>query len=228
MAARIRTNMSQPPMTTEREILTLAQWLSPAFPIGAFAYSHGLEAAIQSGAIGCGEDLATWLTDIIQHGSGRNDCVLLRTAYACDDAAGLAEVNDVALAFASSAERRMEQSLQGAAFCKTTAAVWGGAEASYVYPVAVGHAAAQLQIDVTLTAAMYLHAVISNLISAAMRLMALGQTEGQMILATMIPLCDEVAKSTDGATLDDLQSTAFRIDIAAMHHETLQPRIFRT
>ena len=215
-------------MTTEREILTLAQWLSPAFPIGAFAYSHGLEAAIQSGAIRSGKDLSQWLTDIIQHGSGRNDCILLRAAYKCGDAAALIDVNDVALAFASSAERRMEQSVQGAAFCKTTAAVWGGMDASYVYPVAVGAAAAQSKIDVTLTAAMYLQAVVSNLISAAMRLMALGQTEGQGILAALTALCDETAKTTAEATLDDLQSTAFLVDIAAMHHETLQPRIFRT
>jgi len=228
MDARIHTNMSQLLMTTEREILTLAQWLSPAFPIGAFAYSHGLEAAIHSGAIASGEDLAVWLTDIVQHGSGRNDCILLRASYACDDAVDLTDINDIALAFASSAERRMEQSVQGAAFCKTTDAVWGGMGASYVYPVAVGAAAAQLKIDVTLTAAMYLHAIISNLISAAMRLMALGQTEGQGILSALTTQCGETAKITAGATLDDLQSMAFMVDIAAMHHETLQPRIFRT
>lgn len=228
MAAHIRMNMSQLPMTTEREILTLAQWLSPAFPIGAFAYSHGLEAAIHCGAIASGEELSHWLTDILQHGSGRNDCILLRAAYACEDAVAMTHINDMALAFASSLERRMEQSLQGAAFCKTTDAIWGGEGASYVYPVAVGVAAARLKIDVTLTAAMYLHAVISNLISAAMRLMALGQTEGQGILAALTTLCDETAKMTADATLDDLQSTAFMVDIAAMHHETLQPRIFRT
>ncbi|MEL6685227.1 MAG: urease accessory UreF family protein [Pseudomonadota bacterium] len=214
-------------MSTDRDILTLAQWLSPAYPVGAFAYSHGLETAIQSGAIKTGEDLEEWLTDIICHGSGRNDCILLRVAYDADQV-GLDRVNDTALAFAASAERQLEQTLQGAAYCKTTAAIWGGNDASYVYPVAVGAAAAKLQIEVSLTAAIYLHAVISNLISAAMRLMALGQTEGQKMLAALTPLCDETAKATAGMALDDLQSTAFLVDIAAMHHETQQPRIFRT
>ncbi|EBA12146.1 urease accessory protein UreF [Roseobacter sp. CCS2] len=215
-------------MSTDRDILTLAQWLSPAFPVGAFAYSHGLEAAIQSDAITSGQDLKDWLTDIIIHGSGRNDCILLRAAHACADNASLDIVNDTALAFAASAERQLEQTLQGAAFCKTTAAIWGGTGHGYVYPVAVGQAAARQNIDVSLTAAMYLQAISSNLISAAMRLMALGQTEGQNILASLTILCDETAKATTGTKLDDLQSTAFMVDIAAMHHETLQPRIFRT
>ena len=228
MAGPIATNMWQRPMTTDRDILTLAQWLSPAYPVGAFAYSHGLEAAIQAGAITSGDDLKDWLADVISHGSGRNDCILLRAAFASPSDDALIGVNDTALAFAASAERQLEQTLQGAAFGKTTEAIWGGNGPDLVYPVAVGKAAAALRIDVTLTAAMYLHAVISNLISAAMRLMALGQTDGQRILAALTPLCDQTAKDTDGTTLDDLQSTAFLVDIAAMHHETLQPRIFRT
>lgn len=228
MAAPIHMNMWQLPMTTNHSILTLAQWLSPAYPVGAFAYSHGLEAAIRSGAISSGDDLSEWLTDIILHGSGRNDCILLRMAYASASTEALDVINDTALAFAASSERQLEQSLQGAAFCKTTAAIWGGDDVSYTYPVGVGAAAAKLGIDVSLTAAMYLHAVISNLISAAMRLMALGQTEAQTILAALSPLCDETAKTIEGTTLDDLQSTAFMVDIAAMQHETLEPRIFRT
>ena len=227
MAVPIHMNMWRQRMSTDRDILTLAQWLSPSYPVGAFAYSHGLEAAIQTGAINTGEDLDEWLTDIICHGSGRNDCILLRAAYAADDVA-LGVVNDTALAFAASAERQLEQTLQGSAFCKTTAAIWGGDDASYVYPVAVGAAAAKLGIKVSLTAAMYLHAVISNLISASMRLMALGQIKGQKMLAALTPLSDDTAKATAGMTLDDLQSTAFLVDIAAMHHETQQPRIFRT
>lgn len=228
MDAPIATNTGQPRMSTDRDILTLAQWLSPAYPVGAFAYSHGIEAAIHSGMISTADDLSDWLTDIISHGSGRNDCILLRLAYGCDSPAALDDVNDTALAFAASSERQLEQRLQGAAFCKTTAAIWGGAEAAYVYPVAVGAAAGKLRIDVSLTAAMYLQAVISNLISAAMRLMAMGQTEGQAMLAALTPLCDETAKATAGASLGDLQSTAFMVDVAAMRHETQQPRIFRT
>ncbi|MGJ8621909.1 MAG: urease accessory protein UreF [Yoonia sp.] len=212
-------------MPTDRDILTLAQWLSPAFPVGAFAYSHGLEAAIHNDWITTPQDLSDWLTDIINHGSGRNDCILLRAAYEAGD---LGHVNDIALAFAASAERQLEQTQQGAAFCKTTAAIWGNPDTAYAYPVAVGAAARAQGVDVGLTAALYLQAVVSNLIAAAQRLMGLGQTEGQAILAALSTLCNETAKATAGLTIDDLQSTAFLSDIAAMHHETLQPRIFRT
>ncbi|PXW70935.1 urease accessory protein [Loktanella sp. PT4BL] len=226
--APIPTNMSPRPMTTNRDILTLAQWLSPAFPVGAFAYSHGLEAAVRAGWVTSGDDLAAWLADVIAHGSGRNDCILLRAAYAAKDDAALAAVDATARAFAASRERQLEQALQGAAFCKTTGAIWGAQGAEYLYPVAVGAAAAELRIDVTLTAAMYLHAVTSNLISAAQRLMPLGQTEGQAVLSDLAPLCEEVAQATAALGCDDLQSTAFLSDIAAMRHETLQPRIFRS
>lgn len=215
-------------MTTNRDILTLAQWLSPAFPVGAFAYSHGLEAAVEAGWLATGNDLAEWLEDVIAHGSGRNDCILLRAAYAAEDDAALGGVDALAHAFAASRERQLEQAQQGAAFCKTAAAIWGGNAVAYLYPVAVGAAAAKLRIDPELTAAMYLQAVASNLIAAAQRLMPLGQTEGQAVLSALAPLCEEVAQSTASLTCDDLQSTAFLSDIAAMRHEVQQPRIFRT
>lgn len=226
--APIPTNMSPPPMTTNRDILTLAQWLSPAFPVGAFAYSHGLEAAVRVGWIKSGDDLAEWLRDVISNGSGRNDCILLRASYEATGPEALAEVNAVAKAFAASHERQLEQAQQGAAFCRTAAAIWGGEGIALLYPVAVGAAAAKLRIDVILTAAMYLHAVTSNLISAAQRLMPLGQTEGQAVLSALAPLCEDTARSAMTLTCDDLQSTAFLSDIAAMRHETLQPRIFRS
>ncbi len=215
-------------MTTNQAILTLTQWLSPAYPVGAFAYSHGLEAAIQRNHITTGNALREWLHDILQHGSGRNDCILLRAAHASRDAATLLTINDTGFAIAACAERRLEAAAQGLAFDKTTAAIWGGKDSACIYPVAVGAAAARLKIDVDLTAAIYLQAMISNLIAAAQRLMALGQTEGQGILTNLTPLCADVAAQTQDGTLDDLHSTAFLSDIAAMHHETQQPRIFRS
>ena len=228
MAAPTRTNMVPPPMNTERNLLTLAQWLSPAFPVGAFAYSHGLETAIHQGVIANASDLQNWLADVLNHGSGRNDCILLRAAYACDCPEAMAEINDTAIAVAASAERVLETQLQGRAFTQTTAAIWGGDETALCYPVAVGKAASQMQLDVDLTAALYLHAFASNLVSAAVRNVPLGQTDGQKVLAALIALCDQIAKETQDATLDDLSSSAFLSDIAAMQHETLQPRIFRT
>ena len=228
MVAPIPMTMSPPHMNTEHDVLTLAQWLSPAFPVGAFAYSHGLETVFQSGAVGKASDLEQWISDVLNHGSGRNDCILLRAAHGCRSHAALEQVNQTALAISTSSERILETQLQGNAFSQTTAAIWGGHPAALCYPVAVGHAAAHMQLDVDLTAALYLHSFAGNLVFAAVRAVPLGQTEGQRILASLIPLCDQIAKNTLGATLDDLGNTAFFSDIAAMQHETLQPRIFRS
>lgn len=228
MAAPIATNMSPLHMNTEYNVLTLAQWLSPSFPVGAFAYSHGLETAIQNGTIASADDLKDWLSDVLEHGSGRNDCILLRAAYFCDSPATLEEVNLTAIAVSASSERILETELQGTAFSQTTAAIWGGDATILCYPVAVGNAAAQMALDADLTATLYLHAFASNLVSAAVRAVPLGQTDGQRALAALIPMCDQIAKDTIGTTLDDLSSTAFLSDIAAMQHETLQPRIFRS
>lgn len=225
--APIRTSMATPPMTTNAQILTLTQWFSPSYPIGAFAYSHGLETAIQGGVVTSAATLKDWLADVLEHGSGRTDCILLRAAYACEPDA-LAEVDAVAQAFSASSERLHEARLMGDAFGRTTAAIWGGDTPPLTGAVAVGAAARREGIPVELTAAMYLQAFASNLVSAAVRLVPLGQTEGQTVLAELTPLCEAVADGCKGATLDDLHSTAFLSDIAAMKHETLQPRIFRT
>ncbi|EAR52774.1 urease accessory protein UreF [Oceanicola granulosus HTCC2516] len=210
------------------EVLTLAQWLSPAYPVGAFAYSHGLEAAIRNDWIASADDLQDWLATVLADGSGRNDCILLRASHACADAAGRAEVDAAGRAFAASAERLLESEAQGAAFARVTGAIWGGADEGLLYPVAVGAAAARLGLPATLTAAMALHANVGNLVSAAQRLMGLGQTRAQGIVAALTPLCERIAGETEGCTLDDLHGLAFLSDIAAMRHETLQPRIFRT
>lgn len=219
-------------MITNGHVVTLAQWLSPAFPVGAFAYSHGLETAMQAGAITSAGTLQDWLWDVLDHGSGRNDCILLRAAYACTAPAQLAQVNQTAIALSASRERVLETELQGGAFTQTTAAIWANEGAAKVaplcYPVAVGQAAAGEGFDVDLTAALYLHAFAGNLVSAAVRAVPLGQTEGQRVLAALVPLCEQIAAQTADATLDDLASTAFVSDIAAMQHETLQPRIFRS
>ncbi len=228
MAELILTNMSQPHMNIERDILTLTQWLSPAFPLGSFAYSHGLETAIQTGQIETAPDLENWLRDVLEFGSGRNDCIILRAAYHCGDNDSLKLVDQTARAFAASKERLMEADLQGSALGQTISAIWGGEDMALTLPVALGNAAAGMGIDAELTTKMYLHAFASNLVSATVRAVPLGQTEGQRVLAALTPLCESVAAKSAHDTLEDLQSTAFLSDIAAMQHETLQPRIFRS
>lgn len=211
-------------MTTNTDILTLSQLLSPGFPVGGFAYSHGLETAINEGAITCADTLEAWLADVLNAGGAYSDAVLLNAAYAGEPQ----NVDAHARAFAATAERLKETDLQGSAFCETVQAVWGLDLGRLCYPVAVGCAAAKMKLDPELSTAMYLQAFISNLTAAAMRLVPLGQVDGQKVLTSLKPQCAAIAKDSLCATLDDLSSCAWGSDIAAMRHETQYSRIFRS
>ncbi len=159
------------------------------------------------------------------HGSARSDVVLLAAAYRSED---VTEVQETALAFQPSAERLEEVVQLGAAFCRTVRDVWSLDLPDLAYPVAVGRAAALRDLPLEDTAALYAHAFLTNLVSAAIRLVPLGQTEGQGVLASLLERCQDLAEEAPGVTLDDLASAAFLSDIQAMRHETQSPRIFQS
>lgn len=209
------------------EILTLSQLLSPGFPVGSFAYSHGLEAAIGQGHVHDRESLSQWLDDVVAHGGGHADAVLLAMAFqAKTDEVG--DIDDTARAFAASAERLKEADLQGAAFCDAFKAGWAIDLGRLTYPVAVGQAATRLKLPLELTTAMYLQAFVANLCGAAMRLVPLGQTDGQQVQSALQATCLSKAAEAHTAGLDDLYSCAFMSDIMAMQHECQDVRLFRT
>ncbi len=216
------------PMPTDAQILTLAQWLSPAYPVGAFAYSHGLEWLAHSGAVSDGEALAEWLDEVLRQGAGQSDALFLAAAYRAENARALSRINDMCRAFAPARERLAETELQGAAFCEVTAAVFGHDLPPLAFPVAVGRAAALEGLPLRLTAKMYLQAFAANLVAAGTRLIGIGQTESQHLIRRLAPLLESVAEKAIGGSLDDLSGTAFLADIAAMKHETQHSRIFRT
>ncbi|MEL7100559.1 MAG: urease accessory UreF family protein [Pseudomonadota bacterium] len=201
-------------------VLTLAQMFSPGFPVGAFAYSHGLETAIADGRVRDAAALKAWLTDFLAYGAGASDAQLMR-------AANLDDAQPFALAVCSSRERVMETMQQGSALAHTAAALWDTPDAQAPYPIAAARIARELGLPEDQTVRVYLQAFLANLVSAAVRAVPLGQTEGQQVLAALTPLIEEVADTATGA-LDDISSTCFAGDIAAMRHETLEPRIFRT
>ena len=215
-------------MSKSADILTLTQWFSPGFPVGAFSYSHGLEWAIDSGAVNCSDTLRAWVSDVLTHGTGTSDALFLREAAKAGSTDALARINQKARAYAPSRERRLETELQGDAFCQALNAGWGCDISSLVYPVAVGRAASLCNLHIDLTVTMYLHAFASNLVTIGMRLIPLGQTEGQNLIREMATTCEAVAAQTEKQGLEDLTSTAFLADIAAMHHETQHSRICRT
>jgi urease accessory protein len=208
-------------------VITLVQWLSPGFPVGAYAYSHGLERAIDSGAIRDVGALRLWLEDIVAEGSGRCDVILLGAAYRAE-LEDIASIDATARAFCASAERLTETADQGAAFARTVDAVWATSLGALTYPVALGRAAQLRDLPLDLAARMYLHAFTANLISAAVRLVPLGQTEGQKLLAELAALIAETADSALDETCEELTSTCFAADIAAMRHETQYSKVFRT
>jgi urease accessory protein len=219
-----------------RPLLRLLAWLSPAFPTGAFAYSHGLEWAVESRDIVDGDSLLAWLMDVIAHGAGRSDTIMLRHAHRMTaappaPAAGqtLAEIAELALAIAPSRERQAESLDQGRAFL-LAAVPWSvpTMPERTPYPVAVGALAGSHAIDEDDAAAAYLQTFATNLISAAVRLIPLGQTSGLRVLAALEPAILTVAAETRSATLDDLGGCAFRSDLAAMQHETQYTRLFRS
>jgi urease accessory protein len=220
---------SHPPTPTPLRLLT---WLSPAFPTGGFAYSHGLEWAVEAGDVINGDTLQVWLTDILAHGAGRSDTILLRHAHraaAAHDTAALRDIADLALATAPSRERHAEALNQGRAFL-LAAAPWHPPELpdDTPYAVAVGALAGTHGIAEDDTAAAYLQAFAASLISAAVRLVPLGQTAGLRVLAALEPTIIATADATHAASLDDLGGCVLRSDLAAMRHETQYTRLFRS
>ena len=216
--------MDGPIPTRTDPVLTLAQWLSPGFPVGAFAYSSGLEQAIADKVV-TSTTLEDWLADMLCDGSGLSDALLIRATV---DGADPAEVDQIARAFSPSRERLLELHAQGAAFCDQLRATWGVNVTDLTYPVALGAGVRHLDLPATQAIQMYLHAWVSAVVSACQRLIALGQTEAQRIVAALAPICSEIAAKSEFGSLDDLTSQSFAADVAMMRHETLSPRIFRT
>jgi urease accessory protein len=212
--------------TSNSRLLLLLNWMSPTFPIGSFAYSHGLEQAIVDGRVTTQQDVEGWIGDLLQSGSGWNDAVLFAACWHSD----VSVINEMALALAGSAERYMETTQLGRSF-NIAAAVWTGDELRdevMAYPVAAGRACCAMGISKLDAASAFLQGFTAALVSVAVRLVPLGQTSGLKVMRNLATVISETAKRACGATLDDLGSNCIVSEIAAMKHEVLQPRIFRT
>ena len=218
----------------------LMTWLSPSFPVGAFSYSSGIEWVVESGDITDATSLRQWLTPMLADGAGICDSIFLahtHRAAAAGDKVMLAEIAELASAFAPSRERHLETTAQGRAFIEIARAAWSAGpldrliascEAAIVYPVAVGLVSAAHDIPLAATVHAFLHAVVSNWISAGARLVPLGQTDSQRVLAQLEPVVSATARRALAASLDDLGSATFRADLASMRHETQYTRLFRS
>ncbi len=266
--------------TEQANFLPLMVWLSPSFPVGAFAYSHGIEWAVEAGDIKSAATLEAWLDDLLEHGGPWSDAVLLAATHQAveqgNDAA-LAEAAELAAALSPSRERRLETLKQGEAFLLAVRASWpckaldrlaailspsprggegrgeggrtsamdsepphprlrrdlspagrGEKSVEVAFPVAVGVAAAGHGLALKETLEAYLLSLATNLVSAAVRLVPLGQTDAVKIVARLAPRLRVIAARAAASTLDDVGGAALRSDIASMRHETQHTRLFRS
>jgi urease accessory protein len=206
-------------------LLSLTQWLSPSFPLGAFAYSHALELAMSEGAVTDATTLQAWLSETLAYGGGKTDAWLLAMTLAGADAG---EMADLAQALAGTRERWMETSDQGAAFVRTVAQMGGPQIAPCALPVAVGQAALRLDVDAETVIAMYLHSFTSNLVSVAVRFVPLGQSAGQSVLAGLHEQILTQARAALGATVEGIATCAMAADLGAAQHEDMDVRLFKS
>jgi len=218
----------------------LMAWLSPAFPVGAFAYSSGIEWAVEAGDIKDADTLKAWLGVMLAEGGGFCDAVQFTHAHRAvidaDDKA-LRAVAELAAAFAPSKERHLETTAQGNAFVEAIRAAWSCDaidglkkiwDGPVAYPVAVAVAAAGHAIALEPALAVYLQALAANWMSAGLRLIPLGQSDGQRVLAALEPAVAATAQRALTIKLDDIGSAAFRADLASARHETQYTRLFRS
>ena len=218
----------------------LMTWLSPAYPVGAFAYSSGIEWAVEAGDVRDATTLTQWLATILSDGGGFCDGVFFvhahRAATTRDDGL-LHAAAELGLALAPSKERLLETTAQGRAFLDATRAVWPCAALDWLtsiwdgpvcYPVAVGVATAGHSIEIETSLSAYLQATTANLVSAGVRLIPLGQTDGLRVVAALESVIAATAKRALTCPLDEVGSSAVRADLASMRHETQYTRLFRS
>ncbi|MDB5622271.1 MAG: urease accessory protein UreF [Devosia sp.] len=220
-------------MTTPSDLQKLLTWLSPAFPVGAFAWSAGLETAIVTGQVHDRATTQDWISGALEHGGSRTDAILLAQAHrAGNDPAALGELADLCLALVPARERHEETTTTGGAFA-AAAQAWVSEEPLGLpdpcpYPIAVGAIAASHGVEVEATLLAFLTAAVHGQVSVAVRLVPIGQTDGLRIMAALEPAIARAAGLCQTATVDDIGGIAYAADIAQMAHETLHTRIFRS
>lgn len=223
--------------------LRLQTWLSPTFPTGSYSYSHGLEWAVEAGYVHDRTSLVDWLAADLRYGSGRNEAIFFSAAWSCatrDDRAKLLEVAELAAAFRGTAEFALESAKQGSACHATLSQVWrdplldwlsealSDREVPSAVAVVLGIRLARQGVPLSITLPAFLQSYVANLVTAGLRLIPLGQTDGQFAIAALEDAVLATSAFAGSADLKDLGSAAFMVDLASMRHETQYTRLFRS
>ncbi|EJL21330.1 urease accessory protein UreF [Novosphingobium sp. AP12] len=226
-------------MVGEGALHRLLAWTSPSYPVGSFTYSHGLETAVEDGRVRTAMDVVTYVEAVLSRGGGWVDAVLLVHAWkAAGDESAFDEISELAAAFRGSSETALEARQQGASFLTVTRKAWphpaldafaarnGDWPVAHCAVLALACAAHAVSLEPALHA--MLHSTAANLVSAGVRLVPLGQTDGQLALAALAPLIEGIAARALAASLDDLGTAAPQLELASIAHETLYTRLFRS
>jgi urease accessory protein len=224
-------------------LLRQQSWLSPAFPTGSYSYSHGIEWAVEAGHILDRKSLVDWLEADLRYGSGRNEAIFFIEAWRCatnDDHGKLFEIVELAAAFRGTSEFALESSQQATACLAALRHVWPDRAIESlsallskrnVLPalsVVLGLRSAREGLPVALALPAFLQSYIANLVTAGVRLIPLGQTDGQLAIAGLEEAVLAASLDVKRATIQDLGSAAFMVDLASASHETQYTRLFRS
>ena len=224
-------------MITEPELFRLLAWTSPAYPVGGFSYSHGIETAVEEARIRSRAELVDYITAVMQQGAGRVDAVLFAHAHRARDTASLDEIAELAAAWRGTAEAALEATQQGGSFTSVTASAWPDARFAafaqrqrgrLTHAVAFAVAASMAGIGLRPALFAYLQGFCANLVSAGVRLVPLGQTDGQLATAALLPVITACTESALETPLDELGTASPLIDGLSMRHETQYTRLFRS
>lgn len=222
-------------------IYRLLAWLSPSYPIGAFSYSHGIETAVEEGFVKDRPTLVTWLESVLSRGTGAVDGALFAMAWraaANQDWQAFDAVAERAAAWRGTSEMALESRQQGGSFLSMTRVAWPHPALDATHqrlagdislPVAVALAAATHDIALERALEAYLHAFVANLISAAVRSVPLGQSDGQIALASLEGTVRKAATSALAvSSLDEVGACTPLLDWCSIRHETQYTRLFRS
>lgn len=239
MITTTTTIPSRTAMLADRAFHRLLVWTSPSYPVGSFTYSHGLETAVETGRVRTGGDVAAYVEAVLARGGGWIDAVLFAHAWrAAGDPAAFDDITELAVAFRGSGETALESRQQGGSFLTVTrrawphpalddfAARWGDRPVAHCAVMALACAAHAVPLEPALDA--WLHATAANLVSAGVRLVPLGQTDGQLALAQLVEAMPAIAARALVTPLDDLGTAAPELELASLAHETLYTRLFRS
>ena len=211
-------------MINKKDPLQILQiWFSSSFPIGSYAYSHGLEALIDNKKIKNKDEVKEYLNALLFFGTLRNDFIFIKSIYDGE------EIDELILASATSKERKIEMIDMGNSFRKIMKDSWGLAlpeNTSFIYCLAKAGLYFNINFDDLIK--FYLQSFISNLINVCVKHIPMSQKDGQIINVNFIDQIQKFLTQSKHLTLNDVGSTFFIGDIFSIKHERLESRIYLT